>query len=260
MKTCCMVEPFDNMIENKLTPVRRENLNEKIITQIKSLIFSKGVEPGDRLPSERVLTQQFQVSRAVVRQALNSLEQSGLVKIRTGASGGAFVANNLHMPLLHATFDLFNSGRLTLSHFCEARRSIECSSIRLAVQKITTDDLARLHKLNTQLLDDVNGPANLRATKHRESNIAFHIAIAEMSGNPLIQLIIQSIMDLLGVLYIKGDQIGSQKFMKDTYQRHEAIIEAMEARDEVRSEQCMALDTDATWQLSASLKKPPSNT
>jgi|WetSurMetagenome_2_1015567.scaffolds.fasta_scaffold175842_2 GntR family transcriptional regulator, transcriptional repressor for pyruvate dehydrogenase complex len=253
-----MVQPFNTPIEDKLTPVRRENLNEKIVTQIKALIFSKGVEPGDRLPSERVLTQQFQVSRAVVRQALKSLEQSGLVQIRTGAGGGAFVANNYHMPLLHATYDLFDSGRLTLSHFCEARKSIECSSIRLAVQKITPEDLERLHAINRQLLDDLNGPANLRATKHRESNIAFHVAIAEMSGNPLIQLIIQSIMDLLGVLYIKGDQIGSQAFMKDTYRRHQAIIEAVEARDEVRCEQSMALDTNATGQLSLSLNQSPS--
>jgi GntR family transcriptional regulator, transcriptional repressor for pyruvate dehydrogenase complex len=250
-----MVEPLNNPIEDKLIPVRRENLNEKIVTQIKALIFSKGVEPGGRLPSERVLTQQFQVSRAVVRQALKSLEQSGLVQIRTGAGGGAFVANNYHMPLLHATYDLFDSGRLTLSHFCEARKSIECSSIRLAVQKITPENLERLHAINRQLLNDLNGPANLRATKHRESNITFHVAIAEMSGNPLIQLIIQSIMDLLGVLYIKGDQIGGQAFMKDTYQRHQAIIEAIEALDEVRCEQCMSRDTDATGQLSPSLNQ-----
>jgi GntR family transcriptional regulator, transcriptional repressor for pyruvate dehydrogenase complex len=253
-----MVEPLYNPLEDKLTPVRRENLNEKLVTQIKTLIFSKGVEPGDRLPSERVLTQQFQVSRAVVRQALKSLEQSGLVQIRTGAGGGAFVANNLHMPLLHATSDLIDSGRLTLSHFSEARKSIECSSIRLAVRKITAEDVQRLHEINNRLLADLNGPVNLRAAKHRESNIAFHITIAEMSGNPLIQLIIQSIMDLLSVLYVKGDKLGDQSFMKDTYQRHKTIIEAMEFGDETRCEQCMALDTNATGQLSSSLGKSPS--
>jgi DNA-binding FadR family transcriptional regulator len=250
-----MVEPLTDEMEDKLSPVKRENLNEKLVQQIKALIFSKGVKPGFKLPSERVLTQQFQVSRAVVRQALKSLEQSGLVEIRTGAMGGAFVADNLHIPLLHAAYDLLNSGRLTISHFCDARMAIECSGVRLAAQNGTTAEVEDLRTLNRKMLDSLKEPTNRRIEELRKGNNAFHLAIAAMSGNPLIQLIIQSILDLQSALYMKRSRMKSYKLMKDTYERHEAIIQALEARDSVRSEELMALDTGAIQSIVTSQKK-----
>jgi DNA-binding FadR family transcriptional regulator len=96
-------------IEEKLNPVTRKNLHEKIVAQLKTLIFSKEIKPSQRLPSERTLTDQFRVSRAVVREALRTLENSGFVEIRTGAAGGAFVADNLHIPFFRATYDIYQS-------------------------------------------------------------------------------------------------------------------------------------------------------
>lgn len=240
-----MVVPNTNKrLEHLLTPVSRENLNEKIVSQIKTLIFSKEIDIGQRLPSERDLARQFRAGRAVVREALKSLEQSGLVEIRTGGTGGAFVAFNLHIPLFHATYDLFNAGQLTLSHFYEARKAIECSTVLLAVNKATATDIEHLYAINRMLADDQTDPA-----KMGELNMAFHVAIAEIAGNPLMKLIVSSVIALLGALYTGWSEVRTREFMKKMYKRHRAIIQAMETRDLNQCEKLMALDTEYTQRL-----------
>jgi GntR family transcriptional regulator, transcriptional repressor for pyruvate dehydrogenase complex len=236
-----------------LAPVSRENLNEKIVSQIKTLIFSNQIDIGQRLPSERDLARQFRASRVVVREALKSLEQSGLVEIRTGATGGAFVAFNLHIPLFHATYDLFNAGQLTLSHFYDARKTVECSTVHVAAQKATAEDIERLYAMNRTLADDRTDPANLG-----ELNKAFHVAVADIAGNPLMKLIVSSVLALLDALHTGWSEVRTRQFMKKMYKRHEGIIQAMEARDLTRCEELMALDTEYTQRLGLGKKSPSS--
>lgn len=242
-----MVEPIDRELKNRLTPISRENLNDKIVAQIKALIFSKGVPIGQKLPPERELARHFKVSRAVTRQALKSLEQSGLVEIRTGASGGAFVAANHHIPLFQVSYDLFSAGELTLSHFYEVRKAIERSTARLAASKVTPEEIERLYRINLKLIDEQTDPAELG-----EYNTAFHVAVAEISGNPLLHVIVQSVMALLGTLYTGWDQVRTREFMAEMYQRHQAIIQAMEAHDLNLCEELMAIDTEFTERLNVS--------
>jgi len=242
-----MVEPLDILIENHLTPVSRESLNEQIVSQIKALIYSKGIGVGKKLPSERELAQHFKVSRAIVREALKSLKQSGLVDIRTGARGGSFVVAEHHIPLFQVSYDLFSAGELTLSNFYEARNAIECSTVRLAASKATSEDIGRLRVINNMLVNEQTDPAKLG-----EYNTAFHVAIAEMSRNPLMHLIVQSVMSLLGALFTGWDHVRTRKSMNAMYKRHQAIIEAMEKHDINRCEELMSEDTSYTERLAVS--------
>jgi GntR family transcriptional repressor for pyruvate dehydrogenase complex len=225
-----------------LVPPQKERLNESIVSQIKSLIFSNKIEVGQKLPSERELVGLLGVSRVVVRESLRSLEQSGLIEIRPGITGGAFIAHNLHKPIFDSTYDLFSEGKLTLSHFFEARKAIECFSIRLAVKNLKSNDIDRLKIINRKLMNDINDKKKLR-----ENNMAFHLAIADLSGNPLIKLIVHSLLDLLNRVRPRASQ--SLKFIKDTYKRHEAIIEAMKVKNIELCEKLMAVDTEYTKRL-----------
>ncbi len=229
-------------IFKSLTPPKKERLPDTIASQIKTLIFSNNVEEGQKLPSERDLADQLEVSRVVVRDALRSLEQSGLIEIRPGSSGGAFVTYDLYKPFYNSIYDLFREGKLTLHHFYEVREAIEGYSIKLAVKRVTTEDLHRLQIMNKRLIDDIADK-----TKLRENNMAFHLAIADISGNPLIKMMVQSLIELLNTLYPESGQ--SSEYIRNTYQRHEAIIQALKERNGEQCEKLMAIDTEYTKKL-----------
>ncbi len=225
-----------------LRPLARERLHERVIAQLKQLIASAQIEVGQKLPPERTLVTHLGVSRVVVREALRSLEQAGFVEIRPGAAGGAFVTAALYKPLSNSVRDLVNGGKVTAQHFFEARRAVECASVALAGERASAEDIARLRGINQRLLDDLDDNTRLR-----EHNAAFHVAIAEISGNPLIKLLVESLMDLLNTVYPRSRQ--SRDFMRDTFDRHEGIIAALEQRHVALARELMARDTAFTAKL-----------
>jgi GntR family transcriptional regulator, transcriptional repressor for pyruvate dehydrogenase complex len=249
-----MIRPGDpKRFIKSLVPASQSQLHKQIASQIKELVMSSGVEVGQRLPSERDLAQQFKVSRVVVREALKSLEQAGFVVRRTGAAGGAFIADNHHLPFFNSAYDLFKGGKLTLAHFYEARQTIECRSARLAAGKAKPEDIRRLRELNKKMIERPIEQRHLN-----EAAVAFHVTIAEISANPLIRLMVHSLMELLVTLFsglVKpGNAVGTLRsgrmeinkissFIRRTYRIHEDIIDAIEAGDRSRAEESMAADT-----------------
>lgn len=229
-------------IAKLLSPPRKAKLHESIVSQLRALIHSKKLALDDKLPPERELANLFSVSRVVVRESIQALEQAGLIEIRTGPAGGAFVVRNLHKPLVDAASDMFQGGELTLHYFYEARRAIECAIIRLAVEKAKPKDIKKLRELNGRLLAEIDDRGRLRA-----NNSDFHIAIARIASNPLLTMMLQSILELLDVIYPKS--IQSEEYIKNTYSRHDAIIGAMEKKDQARCDELMAIDTEHTTKL-----------
>lgn len=222
-------------IGNSLTPISRESLKDRIVRQIKNMMFSNKIQVGQRLPSERDLATRFEVSRVVVREALKSLEQSGLVEIRTGAAGGAFVVSDLHIPFFYAVYDLMNAGQLSGNHFWEFGEIIECAGARLAAKNATREDTELLSSLNRKLISDKNSPCGLVQT-----NAEFHLAVAQVSGNPLIRLTVHSLFKMHDILSA-GTEFPS-RLGKGIFERHERIIKAIIAKDEGLAEQSMAAD------------------
>ncbi|RJR43245.1 MAG: FadR family transcriptional regulator [Desulfobacteraceae bacterium] len=220
----------------------RGKLTDKIIDEIKELIFSGKIQVGQSLPPGRKLAEQFKVSRVVVREAMKSLEQSGLVEIRIGAKGGAFVIQKPHLPLFSSFYDLLNRGELTVEHIAEVRRTNECANVRLACAKATAEDIRRLRGINEEL-----SGSELSRLKRKDNNRDFHLVIAEISGNPLAKLIVNSLLLLTDTLY--PTTTDTKEFVKNMYERHRAIINAIEARDVIGCEILMALDAEATKQL-----------
>jgi len=229
-------------IAKLLSPPKKAKLHESIVSQLKALIHSKKLAVDDKLPPERELANLFSVSRVVVRESIQALEQAGLIEIRTGPAGGAFVVRNLHKPLVHAASDMLEGGELTLRYFYEARRAIECAIIRLAVDKAKAKDLKGLREINARLLDEIDERDRLRA-----NNADFHMTIAGIAGNPLLTMMLQSILELLDEVYPRSMQ--SEEYIKNTYARHDGIIKAMEKKDYARCDELMARDTEHTTKL-----------
>jgi GntR family transcriptional repressor for pyruvate dehydrogenase complex len=229
-------------------PLNKEKLNEKIVALIKKLIYSNQLKVGDKLPAERELMEETGVSRSVVREAYRSLEQSGLVEIKQGGTGGAFVVWNLHKPIFNSAFDLYSQGKLTLAHFVETRKAIECVTVRVAAVKATAEDIARLHELNEAYLSDID-----EVLKHRQHAANFHTAIAEISGNHLSKLLISALFDLLGEL--RQDNSQTKKFKRETYSLHKRIIEALAEKNAGLCENLMAKDIERVGSFKTSRSK-----
>lgn len=237
------------MTLNLLTALERRRLHEGAVSQIKGLMASGKLQVGEKLAPERELAQRLRVSRVVVREALRSLEQSGLIEIRSGAAGGAFITRNLHKPLADTARDLMSIDRLTARHFFEARRLIECATIALAAERAGAEDIEKLKAINGRLLRDRRDK-----TKLREHNSAFHLAISEISGNPVMKLLVRSLMELLNTVYPRSVQ--SAAFSADTFERHKAIIGAIEKKDVALCQELIARDTEFTLRLQRSPDSP----
>ena len=92
---------------NDFIPVRRKRVSRLIEEQIKQAIFKGRYPMGGKLPTERELAEMFDVSRTSIREALRSLERSGLIRIRKGVQGGAYIAKGGHEHVVESMVDLF---------------------------------------------------------------------------------------------------------------------------------------------------------
>lgn len=126
------------------TPIRPARASNDVIVQIRTAILSGEYRPGDRLPTEREMARQFEVSRVTVRDALRALEAGGLVQVRVGGQGGPYVSEpdvslladslNTHLRLRGTTF----------MELAEARLALETTAARLAAERAGPEDLGRL--------------------------------------------------------------------------------------------------------------------
>jgi GntR family transcriptional regulator, transcriptional repressor for pyruvate dehydrogenase complex len=231
-----MVRPLKIKISSDvLSPVSRQSLKDIIVAQIKDLIFSKKIKIGEKLPSERDLALQLKVGRAVVREALKSLEQSGLVEIRTGGAGGAYAVSDLHVPFFSAVMDLMNAGELEPGHFWQFGNIVESAAVRLAATSAVKSDIERLRQINSSLRN--GGKSDI---DNKEISIQFHLAIAEISQNQLLKLTVQSLSKMFQIL--SSSTLGQTESEEDMYQRHNDIIDAIERHDQKMAEKLMIHD------------------
>jgi DNA-binding FadR family transcriptional regulator len=179
--------------------VNRRRLYQQIADDIERLILN-GTFPADsRLPSEQEIASRYGVSRNVVREALKSLKEVGLVSIRTGS--GTYVRR----PSLEQVTDALNRYVLhsindfSFAHFYEIRRILEPESARLAAQRASEQDIiAILAPLN----DMEKNQGNLEAWSR--ADLEFHLAIATATRNPLVVNILTALIDPLRTVIAAG--------------------------------------------------------
>jgi DNA-binding transcriptional regulator YhcF (GntR family) len=119
---------------------------EDIARQIREELLQGRLRPGDRLPAERELAVQFGVSRNTLREALRSLEIAGLITLRKGAAGGAFINDTNGDTVVTSIKDMFSLGAVTTEQITEARISVESAIIRAACEVHTAADIRKLRE------------------------------------------------------------------------------------------------------------------
>ena len=153
-----------------------QSTKKMIISSLKDLINFKNLEPGEKLPSERMLSEKFNVSRGNLRDAIQTLEYYGLVK--SIPQSGTFVAEIGITALNGMIDDILSLPVPSFKELVEARIFLELKGVKLAAIKRTTDDLIRLENALAAYSDKVNASEDAV-----QEDLLFHLAIARASGN-----------------------------------------------------------------------------
>ncbi|MBW2678891.1 MAG: FadR family transcriptional regulator, partial [Deltaproteobacteria bacterium] len=173
---------------------RTSTITQKIIDQIRTAILAGKLKPGDVLPPEKELTEQFGVSKQTLRESLRALEHMGLIDVRKGIGGGAHIVEVDIEVTKQSLANFLYFKDLTIENLSELRKLIEPHAAAKAADHISKDDLQKLDQLNQTARDNLNN--NLLAEmSHDEIN--FHRVIAQNTGNPILILILDFVENLL---------------------------------------------------------------
>lgn len=210
------------------TPVKSRRSFEAVASNIKELVFDGVLQPGDKLPSEALLAQEFNVGRQTIREGLRLLELSGFITIQKGGSGGAIVKNTILSRIRDLFLDAFRMGEMPIRELTQARLEIEKIVLKYAMMNADDADLAALRDNVVGARDKIN--RNMRAT---EENFAFHALLAKASKNRILAVAVESIMAVHANFI---SRIGFDfEVSKNVVAFHEKILKAVEAKDEDRA-------------------------
>ncbi|RLA95816.1 MAG: hypothetical protein DRG69_02635 [Deltaproteobacteria bacterium] len=229
-------------------PLEKKRYSEQIAEMIQEKILKQRLQQGTRLPTERELAEEFQVSRTVIREAIRELEVAGLVRIKKGPKGGIFIDNAYHKPLSASLRKLITSGWINVDHILEVRMLIEpyiASQASLKAKKSDIEAMRSLLQNSSAHLDDV--------ALLKKNNIEFHLLIAKASGNPVFSILMRSVMDILEEI---ARDFLVLSIERDFFQAHKEIFDLIVQRDPEKVRKAIEEDIlDVNRRLSAFLRR-----
>jgi GntR family transcriptional repressor for pyruvate dehydrogenase complex len=209
------------MVSPKFQPIKQEKISTKIAEQIKTLINSGELKPGDALPPERELVKVFNVSRASLREALNTLAGMGFLEMtqkhRTIVK--SLASGRITDPLHH----LLKEDIQTVFELIEVRKAVETWSAYHAAKRATADDIARLETSVESMRLKIEQDLSVV-----EDDANFHLAISEATHNKVQAHLMFSIYDILKESL--GKYLESIR-MKCIYNQHCKVVEAVKQKD-----------------------------
>jgi len=211
---------------------RPPRISDVIARRIQRQISSGRIVTGARLPAEREMARRLKTSRICVREAYRSLQELGVLTIRRGAEGGAFVAEVDHGTVQRSLSMVLRLGRMSHQELTEARIMIEPPVARLAARRATAEDRARL-----KMVVERQETRLARKGSYRPSNLAFHRAVAECAHNLPLATLMNALADLMLELVSKIDM--PRQVQETVCQFHRQIFDAIQRHDEEAAERLM---------------------
>ena len=217
-----------------LKPIRRVRLYENAVEQIQTLILRKKYKPGDRLPSERSLAEQFHISRHSLREALRILDVMGLIEIRVG--DGIYVKEVDFLPYIES-LNLSISSRLeierdTFVKLWEARTILEVGMVDLAAKQVTESFLKSLGWCIEEMKKNIH-----HQDAFISAGIRFHRLIAEIAQNEILILIWDMLANLMRKSQNKIYRISWSP--EKPLHAHKKIYLALKAKDSRKAVEAM---------------------
>jgi GntR family transcriptional repressor for pyruvate dehydrogenase complex len=211
-----------------MTVTKAASLADDLVQRFEERIETGDMPPGSRFPTEKAITEDFGVSRTVVREAYSRLAARGLLESRRGS--GAYVPDGAQYRAFQVTAEEIGEIDDVLK-LLEMRMGFEAEMADLAARRRTEQDLVQLRHALAAMEESSDVDASVAA------DAAFHAAIASATGNPYFLRFTQ----FLGVrlvpsrrLYLQGDDpVRHQRYAQTINRDHEAIVTAIEAGDPV---------------------------
>ena len=212
---------------------RNERAYEKVIEHIKSEIWQGTLKRGERLPPERELAESLGVSRNSVREAIRTLSLLGFVSSTQGA--GNFVTCDIEQNLRESLRMMVLLGETNYLQISQLRRGLESENARLAAERVSPRQAARLKELAALMRDE---PDPQRASRYDQE---FHSLLCEASGNRLIRALFSAMLstfnDFISTMYVRIVEDEGQA--QALHAAHRQLADALAGHDAGAASQAM---------------------
>lgn len=197
---------------------------EEVIAQLRRLTVQGHLKTGDRLPSERDLALKLGVSRNTIREALRGLEMSGVLELRKGAYGGAFLIAPGGDTLSTALQDMFQFGSVTAGQLTEARLHITAAVARVACERIREEDIRDLER---NVADARQAERDGDVVLRSRINLDFHRLLARTTDNPIFVAVMDGLISIMAHFI---DTLGPPQ-IPEVFESRMKVIAALRARN-----------------------------
>lgn len=219
------------MNDQTLRIPKRIKRSDQIVQAVKRWVAINRMQPGDRLPNERELMEQFQCSKGTVREALKSLEVQGLVSIRTGPNGGAVLERVPYEKASELLRNFLHFEQPSGPEIYALRTLVEPEIAALATPRLSDEDIDALAALVARCESD---PQTFEERMdQRIAELEFHVLLARRCGNSMLAFIGRFVNDMIRdlVIFKKSALPEQREFSCANLAFHRQLIEAFRARD-----------------------------
>jgi GntR family transcriptional repressor for pyruvate dehydrogenase complex len=213
---------------------------DDVLEGIRTLIHARKLTVGDNIPTERELCEAFGASRNTVREAMRILKAYGVVEVRPKV-GATIVDNRLASALQIFSFNVTDVSRETFADIQGFRYLLEVSPIDQILDRVSDRDIAELRAANRAMRDA--SPIE-QAT---ELDFAFHTRLVRILDNKAILDVYQLMKPVLLRIIERGKSLRT--FETSTFNEHEAVIDALEARDRLAYQYLLKTHLNAGYAL-----------
>lgn len=198
---------------------------DAMVVNIRGLISDGGLGVGDSLPTERELCERFQASRNTVREAMRIMKAYGIVSVRPKV-GAIIVDDRMERALDLFSFNTLDISRRTFDDIQGFRKLIEVGSVDAIFDQMRPDDIAAMRSINTQLREAGS------IAEASEMDFRFHLRLVSILDNRAVRDCYRIMKPV--IIRIMERAKALRDFTVDTYDQHEAVVDALEFRDRIR--------------------------
>jgi GntR family transcriptional repressor for pyruvate dehydrogenase complex len=210
------------MNEEVFFPVKPKKISEEIVKQLRDLIFSGKLQPGEKLPPERELAKSLNVSRPPLREALNTLQGMGIIEIQQG--NRSFVRPITTRSIYDPLVSYSKESPLNILQVFEVRKYLDIGAVSLAAERATPKQIMKLEKFVDQLEGDLK-----KGRLGAKPDLDFHMEIVRITGNHVYHHLVSTVYDILQEEYriAWGGIFNNPESKTVLLEQHKKIVSAI---------------------------------